>query len=361
MAVKNRPWVNLLTALLGLYLFFLAIELLGSGLKLLGEKTVEKLILATNNPFSGLFIGILTTSLVQSSSAITSIVVGMVGAKVLHLRNAIPIIMGANIGTTVTNTLVALTTLSSSQRLSRIFPSAVVHDFFNLLSVLLFFPLEISFHLIERLSFFLTELFKNVGGVYLVSPLKVIINPVAHPLSSLLNSFPVILLILSLLFLFFGLKVLVDNTRRLISGEMEILLDRYIFGSPAKSFLLGLFFTAIIQSSSVTTSLIIPLVAVGLLDVIKVYPYTLGANIGTTVTAILASFITGSPLAIQIAFSHLLFNLLGCGVWYPLRVLPIFFANQLGRLVGKRRIWAIVYVLAVFYLLPILLIIIIRR
>jgi sodium-dependent phosphate cotransporter len=147
-----------------------------------------------------------------------------------------------------------------------------------------------------------------------VSPLKVIINPVAHPLSSLLNSFPVILLILSLLFLFFGLKVLVDNTRRLISGEVEILLDRYIFGSPAKSFLLGLFFTAIIQSSSVTTSLIIPLVAVGLLDVIKVYPYTLGANIGTTVTAILASFITGSPLAIQIAFSHLLFNLLGCGV-----------------------------------------------
>lgn len=359
--MKRRWQRDLIIGLISLYLFLLSIELLGNGLKLLGSGIVEKLIKTTSNSFSGLFIGILATSLVQSSSAVTSIVVGMVAHQVLLLRNAIPIIMGANIGTTVTNTLIALTFVSSKPRLTQVFPSATVHDFFNFLTVLLFFPLEVSCHLLERSSYFLTEVFKGIRGPYLSSPLRTILNPVAEPLTSFLVKNPTILILLALILLFLALKFLVDSVRRLLSTRIEVLLDRYIFGSSFKAFLLGLFFTAFIQSSSVTTSLIIPLVAAGILDLIKVYPYALGANIGTTVTAILASLVTGSPLGIQSAFCHLLFNLFGCCVWYPLRVVPLTLAKELGRLVSKGRGWAIVYVLVVFFLLPILMIILTRR
>ncbi len=359
--MPNRRYWDLIISVFSLYLFFLSIELLGNGLKLLGRGIVEQLIQTTSNPFAGLFIGIFATSLVQSSSAVTSIAVGMVANKVLFLRNAIPIIMGANIGTTVTNTLVALNFISSKQKLTQVFPAATVHDFFNMLTILLFFPLEISFHLLEKSSHLLTEVFKSIGGIYISNPLQTILNPVAKPISSLFACFPIILLILSLTLLFLALKFLVDGVRRFCSGRIEVLLDRYIFGSPFKSFCLGLFFTVIIQSSSATTSLIIPLVAAGLLDLLKVYPYTLGANIGTTVTAILASLVTGSPLGVQLAFSHLLFNIFGCCVWYPLRIVPLTLATQWGNLVKRGRIWAIFYVVGVFFLIPFLLIFLIRR
>ncbi len=358
--MKRRYW-DLIITLVALYFFFLSIELLGRGLKLLGKDFVYKLLLTTKNPFSGLFIGILVTSIVQSSSGVTSIVVGMVGNNILSLRNAIPILMGANIGTTVTNTLVALSFISSKQKLSQVFPSAIVHDFFNLLTILVLFPLEISFSLLEKSSYLLAQAFKGVGGIHISNFLKLLLNPVAKPITALLARFPVVLIISSVILLFSMLRFLVNSSRRLISGRVEVLLDRYIFVSPFKAFLLGLFFTAIIQSSSITTSLIIPLVAAGVLDLIRIYPYTLGANIGTTITAIFASLATGSLLGNEAAFCHSLFNIFGCLIWYPLRVVPLSLATQLGRLVGKGRHWAIVYTLGIFFLIPILLILLIRR
>ncbi len=344
-----------------LYLFLLSIETLGCGLKLVGQGVIEKLIQTTNNPFSGLFVGILVTSIVQSSSAVTSIVVGLVGCALLPLSHAIPIIMGANIGTTVTNTLVSFAFLSSRLRLPQIYACATVHDFFNLLSVTLFFPLELLFHPIERTSGLLAHIFKSIGGIHLTSPLKVILGPGAKLLISLLHPFPLLLLIFSLFLLFASLKFLADHTRRLISGPIEVFLDRYLFRSPLQAFLLGLFFTAFIQSSSVTTSLVIPLVAAGLLELKIIYPYTLGANLGTTVTAILASLVTGSLFALQSAFAHLLFNLLGILVWYPLRILPITLATKLGNWVSKNRVWAVIYLFGTFFLIPILLISLFRR
>ena len=91
-----------------LYCFLVSIGLMGSAFKGFGKGFAESLIKTTSNPLVGLFIGILATSLVQSSSTTTSIVVGMVGSGVIAVPNAIPIVMGANIGTTVTNTLVSL-------------------------------------------------------------------------------------------------------------------------------------------------------------------------------------------------------------------------------------------------------------
>lgn len=98
-----------LAALLGLlYLFFISIGLIGDAFKLTGKGFAESLLQTTADPLVALFIGILATAVMQSSSTTTSIVVGMVGGGVLSVANAIPIIMGANIGTSVTNMLVSV-------------------------------------------------------------------------------------------------------------------------------------------------------------------------------------------------------------------------------------------------------------
>jgi len=97
-----------LQLVLFLYLFFLSLGMMGGALKLFGKEFSETLIATTSNPFVGLFIGILATSVIQSSSSTTSIVVGMVAGGALTIDTAIPIIMGANIGTSITNTIASL-------------------------------------------------------------------------------------------------------------------------------------------------------------------------------------------------------------------------------------------------------------
>ncbi|MBU1147316.1 MAG: Na/Pi symporter [Candidatus Omnitrophica bacterium] len=115
-----------------LYLFLVSIGLLGEAFKGFGKEFAENLLRMTSNPFVSLFIGILATSLMQSSSTTTSIVVGMVASGTITVGNAIPIIMGANIGTTVTNTLVSIGHITRREEFKRAIAGATVHDFFNL-------------------------------------------------------------------------------------------------------------------------------------------------------------------------------------------------------------------------------------
>jgi sodium-dependent phosphate cotransporter len=345
---------------ISLYSFLLSISLLGDGLSLLGKGFTVKLIGLTSNPFIGLFVGLLTTAIVQSSSATTSIVVGMVASGTLSLVHAIPIIMGANIGTTVTNTLVSLTHIGRKQEFQRAFPAATVHDFFNILTVLVIFPLELNFHILKNVSGFLTRIFTGIGGTSISSPLKYIINPICLQLEKLLSNKGLIVVIFAIILLFAALKFLVDAMKAFTSKKLELIVDKYLFGGAVQSFLIGLITTSIIQSSSVTTSLVIPLVGGGILTIYKIFPYTLGANIGTTVTAILASLVTGNPLAIQIAFAHMTFNIIGTAIWYPARTVPINIALWFGKIAGNKRFLAIGYIIVVFYLIPIIIILLNR-
>ena len=133
-----------------LYLFLTAISLLGAAFKLFGSGFSEALITGTSNPIMGLMIGLLATSLIQSSSSTSSIVVGLVAAGALTVRGAIPIIMGANMGTTVTNTMVAMTSINRRSEFVRAFSGATMHDFFNLMTILILFPLEQATHWLEH-------------------------------------------------------------------------------------------------------------------------------------------------------------------------------------------------------------------
>jgi sodium-dependent phosphate cotransporter len=142
---------------------------------------------------------------------------------------------------------------------------------------------------------------------------------------------------------------------------MELVVDKYLFGNAAKAFLVGLVFTAIVQSSSATLSIVVPMAGAGLLTLRQIFPYAVGANIGTTVTAMLAALVTGSPAAVQLAFAHLTFNVLGTAIWYPLRIVPLTFAEWWGGFCSRHRIWALVYVAVLFFVIPLTVTFLTRR
>jgi sodium-dependent phosphate cotransporter len=343
-----------------LYLFLVSINLMGASLKLFGKGFAETLIATTSNPFVGLFIGILATSLIQSSSSTTSIVVGMVGGGVLTVSNAIPIVMGANIGTSVTNTIVAMAHINRSAEFKRSFAASTVHDFFNLLAVLVLFPVQYFTNFLGVISNHLAQIFQNVGGLKMFNPIKVATQPIVKLFTSIGGDFPWILLIISLVILFIALKKMVDTLRVLIIKRAEVLFDRVLFKNAFRAFIVGLIMTLLAQSSSITTSLIVPMAGAGILTLIQIFPYTLGANIGTTITAILASLVTGNINAVVVAFAHLMFNISGIITWWPFYRLPIFLANTLAEYSLKNKIYPVIYILIVFFIIPLIVILLFR-
>jgi len=362
-----RLFLKIIAVFIFLYLFLVSIGLMGVAFKGFGKSFAYQLIKTTSNPFIGLFIGLLATSLVQSSSTITSIVVGMVGSGVLTIANAIPIIMGANIGTTVTNTLVSLGHITRKEEFKRAVSGATVHDFFNIICVLIIFPLELTTHFLQKSALLLSNLFAQCGGIKFSSPLKIATKPLIHFLKDTLLSFKVphlatyiSLLLIAVILLFFSLYFIVGIMRSLIVRRAEIVLNNVI-GKGILGIIAGFLFTTLVQSSSITTSLLVPLVASGIMTVETIFPITLGANIGTTTTAILASLATGNFSAITAAFIHFLFNFVGVFFIYPIKIfrkIPINLAKKLGELAFRRRRYIIIYVLSVFFALPGILILI---
>ncbi len=364
--------LKIISVLILLYLFLVSIKMMGSSFKMFGSGFAERLICSCSNPIVGLFIGILVTSIIQSSSTTTSLVVGFVGGGMLPIGYAIPIIMGANIGTTITNSLVSLSFVTRREDFRRAFSGATMHDFFNLCSVILFLPLELKFHFLQRSALFLTKIFETVGGVRFTSPLKIIIDPIIDLIEHLLKNVihtpdiacGVIMLSVSVIVMIFSLVYIVKVMRSLIISKTEGFIHKYLFRNDATAFVLALLLTAVVQSSSVTTALVVPLIGAGILTVYRAYPYVLGANLGTTFTALLASLATVTILngkavntiGITAAFAHLMFNICGIVVFYPLRKIPIYFATKLSDLAYRKRRWALVYVLGFFIVIPLVMI-----
>ena len=347
--------------LLGLiYLFLLSIALIGSAFKLMGEDFARKIMLIVLNPALGLIVGIFTTSIVQSSSLTTSLVVCMVAGQVLSLKLAIPIVMGANIGTSVTNLLVSLGHIGRREEFERALSASVVHDFFNVLTVIVIFPLQVMFNILGISAKAVTNLFVNLGGLKIVNPLNLILQPVTHVILSFFPKYPWIGIILAVVLLFISLRYLVVVMKSLVLKKIENFFDKYIFKTTVRSLFLGMFFTALVQSSSITTSLVVPLAAAGVLSVRKIYPYDLGANVGTTITAFLASLATGNQNAVIIAFCHTIFNLLGIMIWLPLKEVPIRMAITFAHWSARHRWIPIAYILLMFFLIPLLLIFLMR-
>ncbi len=277
--VLTRRIVFLLLVLFG---FFVGLDLMGLAFTLMGQGFAQALIERTTNPFVGLFIGILATTLVQSSSTTTSMTVGLVAAGALTIEGAIPIIMGANIGTSVTNTLVSLGHVTRREEFQRAFAGATVHDFFNWMAVAILLPVELATGYLARVSGYLVGALEGVGGITLLNPLKELVRPVAEAIAQLLGGSGGLVLAAGMALLMVCLKLLVDLLRALMSGKAEQILHRTLFRSAWAAILAGGVMTAMVQSSSITTSVMVPLVGAGVVSLAQIFPFTLGANIGTT-------------------------------------------------------------------------------
>lgn len=357
----RNTYLQVIGLLCILLLFFVSIELMGESFQLMGEGFAKTLLESASNPFVGLFIGILATSLVQSSSTVTTLTVSIVAGGGLDIAGAIPIVMGANIGTSVTNTIVSLGSVTRKEEFRRAMGAATVHDFFNLLAVAVLFPLELIFKIVSRSAAALTDLLANAGGTDLLSPVKVVVDPIVNTIIGWTGESGPIVLVLGLVFLFISLRYLVTLLRSLVLGRSENLLHNYIFGKPLVSLAFGVALTFMVQSSSITTSLTVPLVAAGLLTVPQIYPFVLGANIGTTMTSIVAALVlsaTGTAAgiaALNVAFAHLFFNVYGILLFLPipfLRQIPIRLSAWMGDLAVKNRGYALGYIVTVFFIVP---------
>jgi sodium-dependent phosphate cotransporter len=319
-----------------LYSFFFSIELMSSAFKMAGRGFAEQLINMVSDPVAGLLLGFVATGIIQSSSTTTTIVVGLVASGALTIDLAIPVVMGANIGTTTTNTLVSMGHVTRPGEFQRAFAASTVHDFFNVLAAVTILPLEILFHPIRKIAVFAQGIFEGAGGMNMASPLKAIMHPLSEVVIGLVpHMLPLMVIALALLFV--CLQQMMKVMKGAVLSRLETLFDRVLFRNDAASFTLGMVCTAAVQSSSATTSLVVPLAGTGVLSLRQIFPYTLGANVGTTITAILASFSTGSPAAVTVALAHLTFNLMGIAIYFPLSFIPIGLATRAGKLASRSK------------------------
>ena len=374
--IKKPAVLPRLLAVVGLlFIFLVGVRGLGGGFRLLGEDLIQSFFTATENPFMGLLVGLLATTLVQSSSVTTAMIVGLVAApeNPLPLLNAVPMVMGANIGTTVTNTIVALGHIGRRDEFERAFPIAICHDVFNYLAVLVLLPLEIATGFLQSTAGWLTGCLGNVGGVTYQSPLRTALSLGMAPISAINEALfttegnqALFLIAVSGLLIFSALFFIVKVMSGAVQARVERAVNKALGVNAVISIMIGIIVTIMVQSSSITTSLLVPLGAAGLLRLERAFPVTLGANIGTTVTGFLAALaVTGvtATAGLQLALVHLLFNLSGMLLVYPIsaiRNIPLNLSRRVTRVAIHSRRLTLVWVALLFYGLPALAVLISR-
>ena len=367
---KTETFGRLGLAVFFLYVFLVGVKSLETGISAFGSEFVDQVFESVANPVAGLAAGVLATVLVQSSSVSTATIVGLVGSGVLPVETAVPMVMGANIGTTVTNTLASLGHVRQSAYFERALAAATMHDYFNVLTVAVLLPLEMTTGAISSVSRWLAD---AVGGLLPEvgtgsSPIK---DSIKAPISWLEGAFEtlgwsaaegVIFLTLGIGLIFVALWMITRQMKKVMSGRIENAINEILSkGAGASAMVVGLLMTVAVQSSSITTSILVPLVAAGVLTLRNAFPVTLGANIGTTVTALLASIAADSPEAVVIALAHVTFNVMGILIFYPvprLRRLPLAMAARTASAAVRHKSLVAGYVIGVFIVTPLAILLI---
>ncbi|MEQ9299335.1 MAG: Na/Pi symporter [Cyclobacteriaceae bacterium] len=353
---KKIPFIVLVIGV-----FLIAINLMATAFSYLGEDIAQSILFATANPFIGLFIGLLMTAIIQSSSTSTSMTVAAVASGSISFEGAIPIIMGANIGTTLTSTIIALGYITKKKEFERAVSAGVIHDIFNIFCVILLFPLEYNYQLLSRFATQITRVFFYDANKMATEEVEGLGNIIFDPISSILYEWvgnPYIMLIIAFLLIFGAIKMLSKIFYNQVFTDVESNIESFIFPNPFKSFAIGTIFTAIIQTSSLSTSLMVPVVATKRVSLQKAFQFIMGANVGTTITALIAA-IFKSEEAIAIAIVHLLFNLIGILIFLPfksMRQIPVQLAKWFGHYTAENRIIGFLYILFMFFIIPFTLI-----
>ncbi len=417
-----------------LYFFLLGLDLLGSAAKVIGGCTAGSLFGDDTNPVAGVMVGIICTVLIQSSSSTTSIIVSLVGAESVTVKSGIFMVMGANIGTSVTNTIVAMGHLGDGDELERAFAGATVHDMFNFLTVSVLFPLELITTYLYAISKAMLPSSVADGDKW-VGPVKKIVAPLGaliikankdvtkkiaagsatcddgdrfYPVYCLNGDISyktcvppkkgcedgedckkikiglitcdkksgcpaffqdkatrrddevsgAVVFFLALVILVICLIGLVTCLQKMLMGVSTRIIYKATSLPGWLAIIVGTGITILVQSSSITTSALTPFVGMGAIRLEQMLPLTLGANIGTTFTGLLASLVSDNVDSLQVAICHLFFNITGIVIFYPwprLRAIPLNAARALGKTTRVWRGFPVVYILTVFLLIPLVL------
>jgi solute carrier family 34 (sodium-dependent phosphate cotransporter) len=353
-----------------LYLFLVAVDALGTGIAGFGEDFTDQLFRGIGNPLLGLFVGVLATVLAQSSSVTTATVVGLVASGVIGVGDAVPVIMGANIGTTITNTLASLGSIRRTEEFRRAFTAATMHDVFNICAVAILLPLELLTGALSRAAVGISGLVGDTTTGEFNSPVRAVVatgtDVVEGTFGALFGSpfaFASSMVVFGLALIFATLYLITRNMRVVIAGPAERSLNAVLGRAGVLAILVGLVLTVAVQSSSIATSLLIPMVAAGVLRLDHAYPITLGSNLGTTISALIAALAVPGIAGLQIALVHLCFNMAGLLIFYPiplLRRFPLDVARWIGDRAVRRRTLVLIYIVLFFYVVPLVGILILR-
>ncbi|OQS05850.1 sodium-dependent phosphate transporter [Thraustotheca clavata] len=370
---------------LSLYLFMVSIRWLSDGFTLLVACQAKSVFDFSNNSICSLMIGVVAAALLHSQSTVVSITVASVGAGALSLRQAIPIVMGANLGTCVTCILVAFAQVHSRDQFERAMAAATVHDMYNLWSIVVLYPIEVVLHPLEKLGSAMT---RGSGKIAFSSPLDKIIDPFADHLVSLnrtivqnivaasgngttcnetkimlhgsmrnssMTTAGTVTLVVGFICLILALVGMVYTMTRLFRNTTSSLLQRVLNFNAYVNILIGLIITMILHSSTAMTSTLTPLAGLNVITMDQLYPLILGSNIGTTASGLLAAVVTGRKEAGQVALANIWFNVFGILLFYvvPATRYPVVHcAQRIGKYSAQWPMVAIIFLLVTFALLP---------
>jgi len=250
----------------------------------------------------------------------------------------------------------------------RAFTAALVHDIFNWLTVAVLFPLEWitsalasdGYGWLTRLAIWLAHVLGMGDVASPRSPIKFITSPLVwlfdwfgQAVMPTPMAAGILVAILGLALLLTSLVLMVKNLKGALLRHIERLFSSVLFRNDATAYVVGALATILVQSSSITTSLIIPLSAAGAVKLKRVFAYILGANLGTTVTGLIAASANPVANAVTVAIVHVAFNAIGTAIWYPLRGVPLRIARWYGRLASKSKRYALLFLVVVFVVVPV--------
>jgi sodium-dependent phosphate cotransporter len=373
-----------LLSMTSLYFFMVAVKLIGDAFTLLLGCQAKDAFDFANNPIAGLMIGTVATAVLHSSGTVTSIIVALVSSGGMTVRQAVPVIMGANVGTCVTCIMVAFGQVGNRDQFERAMAAATVHDMYNIWSVFIMFPIEVLIHPLEYMSVGMSNAKASHGDFK--SPVDALVNPLTNAILkvdkktiydvavgkiscrsdlSLIaggmfgeksdGTAAVLTLCLGFCILVASLLSLVRMLAKVFLGPTRKLIGKLLAYNGYVNIVVGTLITFAVHSSTVVTSTLTPMAGLGVITLEQVYPLVIGANLGTTGTALLASMVTGKADGVAIALVHFWFNLLGIFFFYPIPITrkPILdWARQLAFFSAAWPMSAGIFLFVLFLLAP---------
>ncbi|KAE9552278.1 hypothetical protein FO519_004524 [Halicephalobus sp. NKZ332] len=368
------------------------------------------------NPVRAAILGMLLAAIVQSGSALITILVGMVAARIITVARAIPIMMGSEIGSALPNALTTMSHFGNRAYFRRAFAGNAMNDIMNFLTIIVLLPLEIVASPIEKISAFMVRPFSNITTefhglndlteYFLEKVIQIdydtLEDIVTHELNMSSNDFSTIalrcvnlttkevypfcpyehlfaysfwrdleigfvLFFTALIVMMLCLYGIVRIMQNLLAGRIAILLRKlmdkklpYPFGwaTNVVTVVSGALIVVVVQSSNVLTTILTPMVGKGIVTFSRYNLLCAGAAVGNTFVGIVAA-LSSAPgrhqEAIQMALCQAIFNILGIILFYPLpfvKRVPDELAMKLGNKTAKYRWFALVYIATVYFLVP---------